>query len=258
MIPQFFVKSSGEQKNFYPFDYPAGASIIYDWGNPITYAPAQGSSGITSNAATGSLGEPQGSFFKLGGGSAPLWQSLNSGSLNFQPGTVSNFYVEFNGTLPTGAISVVSVYASNPIYSAESSGSFLCLTGSNNGINLEMTPSRVITPTIWYGASGNTQATLTCTATLPDTNFNMVTFASNGLNNHTMYLNNALSASVDTNTYDRGLFTPSARNIRIGIDNVSNTKNVSLQGTMIATLIYPFVLQPKEIRQLWYVFRKRF
>lgn len=258
MIPQFFVKSSGEQLNFNQFDYPAGATLIYDWGNPITYSPGQGTSGVTSNAASGSLGEPQGSFIKLGGGSAPLWQSLNSGSLNFQPGTVSNFYVEYNSTLPTGAISVVSVYASNPIYSAESSGSFLCLTGSQNGINLTMTPNRLVKPDIWYGASGNTQATLTCTATLPNTDFNMVTFTTNGLDLHTMYLNNALSASVDTNTYNRGLFSPSARNIRIGINNVSNTKNVSLQGTMIATLIYPFALSTKQIRQLWYVFRKRF
>jgi len=258
MIPQFFVKSSGEQINFNNFDYPTGSFIVYDWGNPITYAPSQGSSGITSNCASGAATEPQGTFQVIGGGVAPMWQSLNSGSINFQPGSVGNYYVEFNGTLPTGAISIVSVYASNPIYSGESSGSFLCLTGSNNGINLAMTPSRVITPIIWYGASGNTQATLTCTATLPNTDFNMVTFTSNGLDNHTMYLNNALSASVDTNTYNRGLFSPSNRNIRIGINNVSNTKNVSLQGTMIATLIYPFVLSTKQIKQLFYVFRKRF
>lgn len=256
MIPQFFVKTSGEQLNFNQFDYPLGASIIYDWGNPITYAPAQGSSGITSNAASGSLGEPQGTFQKQGGGAAPLWQSLYSGSINFTPGTTANFYVEYNGTLPTGAISVVSIYAANN--SPETSGSFLCLTGSQNGINLTKTPSGIIVPEIWYGASGNTKATLTCTATLPDTNFNMVTFTSNGLDLHTMYLNNALSASVDTNTYNRGLFSPSAANIRIGINNVSNTKNVSLQGTMIATLIYPFALSTKQIRQLWYVFRKRF
>lgn len=255
MIPQFFVKSSGEQINFDKFAYVDGARLIYDWGNPITYNPAQGSSGITSNAASASLGEPQGTFGRVGGGSAPLWTSTYSGSVNFQPGTVANFFVEYNGTLPTGAISVVSVYKSDV---TDVSGSMLCLTGSQNGINLSMNASKIVTPTIWYGASGNTPATLTCTAKLPDNNWNMVTFTTNGSNLHTMYLNAATSASVDTNTYNRGLFAPSARNIRIGVNNFSNTSNVSLQGYMMATLIYPFALSPKQIRQLFYVFRKRF
>lgn len=255
MIPQFFVKSSGEQLNFNQFDYPTGSFILYDWGNPISYEPAQGSSGITSNCASGSATEPQATFGKQGGGAAPLWQSTYSGSINFVPGTTANFYVEFNGTLPTGAISVVSIYKSSV---SDVSGSLLCLTGSQNGINLKMNASKVVTPEIWYGASGNTKATLTCTTTLPNNNFNMVTFTSNGLDLHKMYLNNALSASVDTNTYNRGLFAPSNRNIRIGVNNFSNTSNISLQGEMIATLIYPYALSTKQIRQLWYVFRKRF
>lgn len=258
MIPQFFVKGSGEKKVYNRFEYVNGASLIYDWGNPATYSSGSGASGITSNAASGSLGSPQATFFKLGGGLAPMYQTLYGGSINFQPGTVSNFYVEYNATLPTGAMSVVSVYASNPIYSAESSGSFLCLTGSNNGVNLTMTPSRVVKPDIWYGASGNTLANLTCTVTLPDTNFNVVTFTTNSSNSHKLYLNDGTTVSTDTNTYNRGLFSPSAANIRIGINNVSNTKNVSLQGTMIATLIYPFVLSPAQIRRNWYVFRQRF
>jgi hypothetical protein len=255
MIPQFFVKSSGEQINFSDFDYVDGAQLIYDWGNIICYNPNQGSSGITYNGAEGSLGEPQGGFVKQGGGSAPLWVSTYSGSIDFTPATVADYYVEYNGTLPTGAISVVSVYKSD---ATDDSGSLLCLTGSNNGINLPMGPSKVITPKIWYGASGNTEATLTCTATLPNNDWNMVTFTSNGLNAHTMYLNAATSASVDTNTYDRGLFAPSNQNIRIGINNINSGNNQSLQGYMIATLIYPFDLSTKQIRQLYYVFRKRF
>jgi len=249
MIPQFFVKKSGEQINFDNFAYIAGAQLIYDWGNPVSYPPAQGSSGITYNVSGSTQAEPQGQFMKQGGGSAPLWSSTYSGSINFQPGTTADFYVEYNGTLPTGAISVVSVYKSN---ASDASGSFLCLTGSQNGINLSMNSAKVVTPTIWYGASGNTQATLTCTATLPNNDWNMVTFTTNGSNSHTMYLNAATSASTDTNTYDRGLFAPSNRNIRIGINNISNTSNIALQGYMMATLIYPFTLSPKQIRQIRY------
>jgi len=255
MIPQFFIKSSGQQTNFAAFAYIDGAQLIYDWGNSISYNPAQGASGITSNAASGSLGDPQGTFIKQDGGSAPLWVSTYSGSVDFTPATVADYYVEYNGTLPTGSISVVSVYKSD---ATDVSGSMLCLTGSNNGINLSMNASKIITPTIWYGASGNTPATLTCTTTLPDNNWNMVTFTTNGTNLHTMYLNAATSASVDTNTYNRGLFAPSARNIRIGVNNFSNTSNRSLQGYLMATLIYPFALTPQQIKQLYYVFRKRF
>jgi len=255
MIPQFFVKASGEQINFENFAYPNGAQLIFDWGNPTSYSPGQGSSGVTFNVSGSTPSEPQGGFLKVGGGSALLWTSLYSGSVNLRPSNVSNYYVEYPGTLPTGAISVVSVYKSD---SNDVNGSLLALTGSNNGINLVMNSSKVITPTIWYGVSGNTQATLTCNATLPDNNWNMVTFTTNGSNEHTMYLNAAISASIDTNTYDRGLFAPSQRNIKIGINNINPGNNVSLQGYLMATLIYPSVLTKKQIRQLYYVFRKRF
>lgn len=253
MIPQFFVKSSGEQINFDNFAYIQGAQLIYDWGNPVSYPPGQGTSGITYNVSGSTQAEPQGGFLAIGGFSAPLWSSLYSGSVDFEPASVGNYYIQYAGALPTGAVSIVSVYKSS---ATDTSGSLLCLTGSQNGINLSMGPSKVITPKIWYGASGNTQATLSCTTTLPNNNWNMVTFTTNGLNAHTMYLNAATSASVDTNTYDRGLFAPSQRNINIGVNNAAG--NISLQGYMMATLIYPFVLSPKQIKQLYYVFRKRF
>ena len=252
MIPQFFVKSSGEQINFSKFDYVSGATLVYDWGNPVSYNPGQGAGGVTSNVYNS--GAPQGQFIAAGAPTT-MWSNAYTGSIQFN--STNKPYVEYNGTLPTGAISIVSIYKPDEL----ASGSLLSLTGSQNGINLVVAgATRVVTPTIWYGAGGNTQATLTCAITMSNSannGWNMVTFASNGLDSHTMYLDSGSIQSTDTNTYDRGLFSPVARNIRIGMNNINSGNNQTLNGVMIATLIYPFKLSQKQIRQLWYVFRQR-
>lgn len=248
MIPQFFVKGGSEQINFNQFDYVAGASLIYDWGNGISYPRAQGAGGITYNASSGVSAEPQATFKTGGGSAASMWSTAYSGSIAFNAS--SQYLVEYNSTFPTGAMSIVTVY--KPVTEFQN-GSLVGLQ-NNNGINLVVTSgSKAVTPTIWYGASGNTQATLGCSVTM-GADWNMVTFTTNGLNLHTLYLNDGTTNSIDTGTYDRSLFTPSAANIRLGKNALSNNY---INGIMLSYLVYPFRLSTKQIRQLWYVFRQR-
>jgi len=248
MIPQFFVKSSGEQINFAKFAYVNGANLIFDWGNPVSYPPGQGAGGITSNVYNS--GEPQGQFQTGGGAAASMWSTSYGGSIGFNASNGLN--TVFNSTFPTGAMSVVSVYKGG----GEFQNGALVGLQNNNGLNLVLSTAGVVTPTIWYGASGNTQATLSCNVTLVSqyNGWNVVTFTTNGLNSHTMYLNDGSTNSTDTNTYDRGLFSPSTANIRIGKNALSNNY---LNGVMMAYMVYPFVLSPKQIRQNWYVFKQR-
>lgn len=249
MIPQFFVKSSGEQINFARFDYVSGASLIYDWGNGNSYSASQGAGGITSNVITG--GEPQGAFEDGGGLAASMWSSAYSGSIGFNAANGLN--VEFSTSFPTGAMSVVSVYKPN----SEFQNGAIVGQQNNNGLNLAVSTTNIVTPTIYYGASGNTSATLSCNVTMNtgiNNGWSMVTFATNGLDRHTMYLNEGTTKSVDTSTYNRSLFTPSSAQMKIGKNALSNAY---LNGSMISYLVYPFELSPKQIRQLWYVFRQR-
>lgn len=245
MIPQFFVKSSGQQINFNRFDYVPGASIIYDWDNPESYPPGQGAGGITYNSAIYPAGEPNGGFENGGEAAAYMWSSAYGGTIQFNASNGLN--VECGLALPTGSMSIVSVYKPDEFQTGSLLGQ-----ENNNGINLVVNPAdRVVTPTIWYGASGNTQATLSCSVTM-GTSWNMVTFTTNGLNSHTMYLNDGTTSSTDTNTYNRGLFSPSAITARIGKNALSNNY---LNGIMMATLIYPFQLTQNQIQRLWYTFR---
>lgn len=247
MIPQPFLKGSGEKKVYGKYEYVPGASLVYDWGNPVSYNPAQGAGGITSNVYGG--GEPQGVMQNSGGGAASMWTSTYEGIINFNAS--SGLQVEYNSTFPTGAMSVVSVYRPEP--ADFRSGSIVGLQ-NNNGINLVVGgASRVVTPTIYYGASGNTVATLSCSVTL-STTWNVVTFTTNGLNKHTLYLGNGTINSVDTGTYNRGLFSPTAQNIRIGKNATSNNW---LNGIMMAYMVYPFELSIAQIRRNNYVFLPR-
>lgn len=250
MIPQFFVKSSGEKKVYGKFEYVPGSSLVYDWGNPNSYPPAQGAGGITYNCATTPLAEPNG-IFKTGGGSAAsMWSNAYTGSIQFNASNGLN--VEYNSTFPTGAMSVTCVYRPSGEFQT---GSLVGLQ-NNNGINLTLGgASRVVRPTIYYGASGNTSAALSCNVTLTNDDWNMVTFTTNGLNSHILYLNDGTTNSTDTGTYNRGLFSPSAANIKLGKNAVSNNY---INGVMMAYLIYPFPLTISQIRRNWFVFRQRF
>ena len=248
MIPQFFVKSSGEQINYNKFDYVPGASMIFDWGNPESYPPGQGAGGTTYNSAIYPAGEPNGVFETGGGIAASMWSSAYTGSIQFNASNGLN--VEFSTSFPTGAMSVVSVYRPDEFQT----GSIIGMQ-NNNGLNLVVGgASRIVTPTIYYGASGDTSATLSCNVTM-GTDWNIVTFTTNGLNSHKMYLNgNTTSPSTDTNTYNRSLYTPSEVSTKIGKNALSNNY---LNGIMMAYLVYPFELTPKQIKRNWYVFRQR-
>lgn len=247
MIPQFFVKSSGEQINFGKFDYVKGATLIYDWGNPNSYSASQGAGGITSNFITG--GEPQANFVVPGPAATDMWSSAYSGSIQFNAS--NDKWVEYASSFPTGAMSVVSVYKPDEFENGAIVGQ-----ANNNGLNLAVSTTNIVTPTIWYGASGNTQQTLSCNVTMvSDYNgWNVVTFATNGLDRHTMYLNNGSTNSTDTNTYNRSLYSPTSQDVLIG-DNALTSGY--LNGVMMAYLVYPFELSPKQIRQNWYVFKQR-
>ncbi len=247
MIPQFFVKSSGEQINFGRYDYVKGSTLIYDWGNPTSYNPAQGAGGITSNVNSG--GEPQAQFKTGGGSAASMWTSNYTGTIQYNFSNGLN--VEYNSSFPTGAMSIVCVYRRDEFQN----GALVGLQ-NNNGINMVLSTGGVVTPTIWYGASGNTQATLSCTLSLGAgyNGWSVITFTTNGLNSYKMYLNDGTTNSTDNNTYNRGLFTPSAANIKLGKNALSNNY---LNGVMMSYLVYPFELSTKQIKQNWYVFKPR-
>ena len=84
------------------------------------------------------------------------WNSY-TGSIQFNAGNAPNApLVQYAGTFPTGAMSIVTVYKPDEFQT----GSLVSLL-SNNGVNLVLTPySKVVTTKIYYGASGNTAATL--------------------------------------------------------------------------------------------------
>jgi hypothetical protein len=246
MIFQNFNRSSGQQLNYGRYDYVPGASIIFDWGNPASYNPGQGASGVTSNIGSGSTGEPQALFF---GATTDMWSSAYGGSISFN--YANSQYVQWNGTF-TAAVSTVMVY--KMVDSTGAAGAIPSLK-NYNGVNLVLNnTSRLAQPTIYYGSAGSSSVQLSCNVTLPN-NWCVTTFATNGTNSHIMYLDSGVTSSIDTGTYDRTLYTPVAQNIVLGRNKL--TTNYS-NGNMIAYLQYPFQLTKAQVRQIYLQFRQSF
>jgi hypothetical protein len=133
MIPQLFVKGKSERVFFGPYEYPAGADIIFDFGNPDCTS-AFNSSQIVYNVGnvniTGSLmGAP--ALVDINGGAALFdsnymewdWKSTveQTNIIIFQPSgsqglSRQTVMPQVSGSFKPNSIEFVAVYGGNTIY----------------------------------------------------------------------------------------------------------------------------------------------
>jgi hypothetical protein len=252
MIPQPFVKGSGERVFFGRYEYVSGADIIFDFGNS-TCTSAFNSSHIVYNVGsanvTGSLipyNNP-GPFY-------PTLEATNGGTMVTRAlASLSNYLQwdwkstqeqttitisKLNGTqlnpwnskvpLAAGASSIAITNSGNTVVTG-SANLFVDMYDSGNTLN-----SFIFNTTLNVDVSNNRNG------------YNMVSVEANASTTHNLYINQTLSAT-DTTNIPRT--TSSTQTTNFGVS--SNMR-------IIAFLQYPFLLTPKQIRQTYKVFSQSF
>jgi hypothetical protein len=259
MIFQNFVKGGTERVNYGLYEYPLGADIIFDFGNPIC-TTAFNSSKIVYNVGsvnvTGSLipyANP-GDFY-------PTLTTDYGGTVLFkrQAGAGTN-YLEWNWKSTQNQTSVF-VYRPNDTSGNSGEMGFPgigAVTASANSIYVNINSAL----NLYGGAynSSNTQfddlfpLTVLQTGSVANRNdWNGITYTSNGDSSHNLYLN--LSAPI-TNTTTITRVTSASQSFKFPFRSGFTEDNFSSR--IMAYLQYPFILTPKQIRQLYKCFDQRF
>jgi len=224
-------------------NYVAGASLIYDFGNLASY-PGSG----TSVYDVSGNGGPTATFV----GSPTFSSVTKGGSLAMN----SSNYMTYSGQFPA-AYTVQAYYRKN----TGTSPTYPRIGGqtNNNGVALAIDMGWPASPynysgvyqQFYYGASGNTDAGAVNDASALADIQNIFTFFSaqnNGTNAQKYYVNTTIVASATNLNYDRTLFTPSNQTVYIGNET---------PGTLVAWLVYPFVLSSGDITQNYNIFNAR-
>lgn len=244
MIPQPFVKGAGERVFFGPYEYPTGADIVFDFGNPICLT-ATGSN-IIYNAGianvTGSL-----ISYNNPGPIYPTFSSTNGGVMITKAIAGLSNYLEFDYSSSAEQTSV-TIFALNGtqlnpwssyIPKAPTSG------GSSIQINVYGTTLVTASATLDVSYIGTTN-TLNVDASNGRNGYNVISVQANATTTHNLYVNQTLTAT-DSSSVSRS--NSIATDVRLG--ESSNMK-------IMAFLQYPKILTPKEIRQIYKVFSRRF
>jgi hypothetical protein len=251
MIPQPFVKGAGERVFFGPFEYPSGADLIYDFGNPVSFGNTSAFS--ASNAATtGPAASVTASFIPYfnPGAIYPTYSSNNGGVIITREGGAGTNYLQWDWK-STAEQTNVLVYAPNGNQSSGTNQWFPRTAGASS-IELQIiypnsrmfvniaNSSNVVTDDVF----GQIQFD---TGSLNGRNgWNTFIVSANESNIHNLYVNTATS-SLDTTTITRT--TSGTQTTQLGL--TSNAR-------IMAFLQYPKLLTPKEVRQINKVFSQRF
>ena len=248
MIPQPFVKGAGDRVFFAPYEYPSGADIVFDFGNPLCTS-AFGSNivyNVGSLNVTGSLipyNNPTPVYPTLttraGGVMVTRYiETIDSGS-----------YLQWSG-VTTEDVTIVVCSALN----GEQTPSGLSATPNvigKNSIDIEVRSTAALV----YIEPDTGGRTILFNDTIYDTStsngrdgFNMIGVTSNGSDFHQYYKNNILIYNnFPLPNYTKP--TSATQTFQLGVQS-----NLGVQ----CYLQYPKILRAKEIRQIYKVFSQRF
>ena len=259
MIPQSFIKGGGERVFFGQFEYPLGADIIFDFGNPICTS-AFNSSRIVYNVGTANV---TGSLIPYNN-PGPFYPTLStdySGTAIFkrQSGAGTN-YVQWSWKSTQQETSIFVYRPEDPTGNAGEMGfpGVGAVSSSANSLYVNLNPSN----NLYAGAydSSNTQyddlfaGTVLQTGSAANRNdWNTITYTSNGASVSNLYLN---QSAPTTNTTTITRVTSATQTFRFPFRSGYTSNNFSSR--IMAFLQYPRVLTPKEIRQVSKVFAQRF
>jgi hypothetical protein len=244
MIPQPFVKGAGERVFFGPYEYPQGADLIFDFGNPLCTS-AFNSSKIVYNVGsanvTGSL-----IAYNNPGPIYPLLEATNGGTMVTREFAFGTNYMQFDysSSIDQTSITVfklngnqLSSYNSKIPSNATTGGSSIQFLVYGNNINTgsaTLEASYVTTtPTLNVDVSNNRNG------------YNLIAETSNNTTGQILYVNT--TSIVDTTVESRS--NEQSNGVKLGLS--SNMR-------IMAFLQYPKVLTPKEIRQVNKVFAQRY
>lgn len=246
MIPQPFAKGGGERVYFGPYEYPSGADLIFDFGNP-TCTSAFNSSRIVYNVGSANV---TGSLIPYNNPN-PFYPTLSTDAGGVMitrevGGGVGSNYMQFNYSSSVLQTSV-SIFAMNG-NQLSTWNSLLPSAATTGGSSIQFKV---------YGTQFNTSSatleasyvTETPTVNIDVNNgrngYNIIAESSNNTTGQILYVNN--TSYVDTNVETRS-------------NEISNGVKLGISSNMriMAFLQYPRVLTAKEIRQIYKVFSQRF
>ncbi len=250
MIPQPFVKGSGERVFFGPYEYPSGADLVFDFGNPICTS-AFGSN-IVYNAASQNV---TGSLIPYNN-PGPIYPTLSTsqgGVMVTRAIAFGSNYLQWNwkSTEEQTSIFIFSLNGTqlNPW------SSLLPQEAGANSIRANVYGNTIVTGSAsldirYYNSSNAANDIFSTTLNVDVSNtrngYNMVTSTANASTSHNLYVNQTLNATDSTNI------------TRTTSGTQTTNFGVSSNMRIMAFLQYPKILTPKEIRQVYKVFSPRF
>jgi hypothetical protein len=243
MIPQPFVKGSSERVFFGPYEYPDGADLIFDFGNPICTS-AFGSN-IVYNAATQNV---TGSLIPYNN-PGPIYPTLSTaagGVMITRAIAFGTNYLEWNYSSSIEQTSV-TIFAMNgaQLNPWNSKIPSIATTGGSS-IQFNVYGNTIVTGSATLDASYvSTQPTLNVDISNTRNGYNLIAETTNNTTGQILYVNT--TPIVDTNVETRS--NEQSNGVKLGL-----TSNMRI----MAHLQYPYILTPKQIRQIYKVFSRRF
>jgi hypothetical protein len=259
MIPQPFIKGAGERVYFGPYEYPLGADIIFDFGNPACTSEFNSNKivyNVGSANVTGSLIPyfNPGLFY-------PTLTTDYGGTVLFkrQSGAGTN-YVEWNWKSTEQETNIFVYRPQDPTNNSGEMGfpGAGAVSGSANSLYVNLNAFN----NVYAGAynSSNTQfddlfgGVVLQTGSAENRNdWNTITYTSNGASVSNLYLN---QSKPITNTTTITRVTSGTQRFRFPF--IGNGTGGNFSSRIMAYLQYPKILTPKEIRQVSKVFAQRF
>lgn len=243
MIFQSFIKGGTERVNYGYFEYPTGADIIFDFGNPICTS-AFNSSRIVYNVGVQNITGSLTSFNNPG----PIYPILNTGG-GTAGGNMSVQYINgVGGNELSWSYATTENQTSIVVY-APNGGAVtgeLDLSPYNPGASsIQFSTQRATVVTTIDGVDAFISSIDTSGSNGRNT-WNMVAAVANGTNLR-QYWENGVIEQIDTGSIARTT-TGNQSNL---LGHRSNLK-------YIAFLQYPRILTGREMRQVYKVFSQRF
>jgi len=249
MIPQPFIKGAGERVFFGPYEYPAGADLIFDFGNP-TCTSAFNSSRIVYNVGSANV---TGSLIPYNN-PGPIYPILSTNNGGIMITNSGPNYLQWDWK-STAEQSNVFVYAPNGNQSGESqfpapaSGSANSLYSKINEFqnlyNGAFNSSNVQYDSI-FGGPGAGAPTLDTGSLNGRNGWNAMVFAADESNAHYQYVN------TNTSSFDNTTIT------RVTSGTQTTKFSFNANARIMVFMQYPFILTPKQIRQINKVFSQRY
>lgn len=252
MIPQPFVKGGGERVFFGPYEYPPNADIIFDFGNPLCTTGS--ASNIIYNVGSANVTGSLIPYFNP----SPVYPTISSENggvmITREIGAgVGGNYLEWDYSSSVNQTSV-TIFALNGTQ-LNPWTSYIPDAAGNSSIEFKVYGNTVNTASATldvnlYNTSNVSSTPFSLAINVDVSNgrngYNLIATSANSNTLHNLYVNQTTS-SIDTSSISRA--TESNSDARLGL--TSNMK-------IMAHLQYPYILSPKQIRQIYKVFAVRF